>query len=71
MRLFRVDCEGAVYWILGDDGTPTEMAAAIEEPEARASMCDAGSPDAVDMWTAAQAHARTGTGRVVACSEWP
>lgn len=33
IRLFRVDNEGAVYWIIGDEGTPAEMQAAIEEIE--------------------------------------
>lgn len=33
LRLFRVDCQGAIYWILGQQGTVAEMVAAIEHVE--------------------------------------
>lgn len=95
LRLWRVDNGGAVYWILGNLGTPEEMAAAIEEvegvtfegegweplspddirevdeSEARRTFCRFEGEPGLDMWTAAQEHARDGFGRVVACSEWP
>ncbi len=42
----------------------------VDEPRARTVVCRGdGDPD-TDMWTAALEHSVSGSGRVVACSEW-